>query len=69
MLRNYSLVALLLGILAYSTTMTIVYIGYLEGVFLNVPGSLSITAELTTHWVITYTYLSVAFDARMMVNA
>ena len=69
MLRNYSLVALLLGILAYSATMTIVYIGFLAGVFLNVPWTLSDTAELTTHWVITYTYLSVAFDARMMVNA
>ena len=48
--------------------MTIVFISYLAGVYFRVPFTLSFAAELITHWVITFTYLSVAFDARMIVN-
>ena len=53
MLQNYSLVALLLGILVYAIMMTIFYTGWIFATFLTVPSTLSLTAELTTHWVIT----------------
>lgn len=67
-LKNYKLLVLLIGILAYSVPSFIGLIQIKEGNFDTFADRVGPTGELVTHWTITESYLQVAFAARQTVS-
>lgn len=51
---------------SFSYFILLVFIAF--GSYSDIAGSINAAAELSTHWIITATYIRVAYEARQMVN-
>lgn len=68
-LRNYSLLLILLGILVYSVGNFIGMLILLKtNVYAVITGTIAGVGGMTTHWIITYTYIVVAFETKQMLS-
>lgn len=68
--KNFRLLLLLLGILAFSVTMLLTYYSVYKNTytFIEAYDLFAQTAENWCHWMITETYVLVAFQTRMLVS-